>query len=80
MLTPTTVTSPLDIGQLQNQSSKILGAFELIGALVESAIEKENLSPTRNHEHDAILNHVELVASTFADVTCHMLEGLLHAD
>jgi hypothetical protein len=63
----------LDIGELQTQTLRILGAFELIGSLVTSAIGNPN------HEQEAFLNHVELVASTFADMTCDVLDSLSRA-
>ena len=66
----------VDIDQLQMRAIKILGAFELIGWLVETAMENKHLTPQVSHDYEAFLNHVGLVSSTFADLTCEMLDGL----
>ena len=66
----------VDIDQLQMRAIKILGAFELIGWLVETAMENKHLAPQVGHDYEAFFNHVGLVSSTFADLTCEMLDGL----
>jgi hypothetical protein len=60
-------------GELQTRALKIFGAFELIGSLVETSIDKNT---PRENEHRALLNHTELVANTFAELTCDVLERL----
>ena len=66
----------VDIDQLQMRAIKILGAFELIGWLVETAMENKHLAPQVRHDYEAFFDHVGLVSSTFADLTCEMLDGL----
>jgi hypothetical protein len=70
------VAAPSDAGELMEQTFKILQACELIGTLVQTAVEKDALDPTVNHEHEAFLNNVGFVASMAADMTCHLLDNL----
>jgi hypothetical protein len=68
-----------DIDQVQMRAITILGAFELIGSLVEAAMEKERLAPQIDHNQEMFLNNIQLICSTFADLTCVMLDGLNRA-
>jgi len=58
---------PLDNEKLQSQFLKILGAFELIEDIAKQALANGG---------DERFNHVELVATTFADMTCEILDDL----
>ncbi len=70
------VAAPLNAGELMEDTFKILQACELIGTLVQTAVEKDALDPTVNHEHEAFLNNVGFVASLAADMTSHLLDNL----
>ncbi len=61
------LVSSLDIDQLQSQLLRILGALELIQDIAKHEIADGG---------GEFLNHVELVASTFADITSGILDGL----
>jgi hypothetical protein len=68
------IPRPLDIERLQALVMKLLGGWELTGHLVKAAKE----DPQANHED--LLNHVELIADTFADMTCEVFDMLLQAE
>jgi hypothetical protein len=54
---------PLDIDRLQTRMLKILGAFELIEDIAKQA-------------GDGLMNHIELIAATFADTASEILDEL----
>lgn len=67
---------PIDTAELHMMTFKILRAFELIGTLVQTEFKKANRAEVANHEHEAFLNNVELIASTFADISSRLLDNL----
>lgn len=75
-LNATPAAETIDIGELHDQTFKILQALELIGTLVQTEIDKENLSSVANYEHEAFLSNVQFLASTFADMASHVLDNL----
>jgi hypothetical protein len=68
---------PVNIERLHVLVMRQLGAFELIGDLARAA-KTEDLGGI----HESLLDHVELIADTFADTGCEaldMLQSMLYA-
>jgi hypothetical protein len=66
---PHTVAAPLDIERLQELAMRQLGAFKLIGDLVKTALKEDPQA-----DHDDILDTIEILADTFADMTGEVVE------
>jgi hypothetical protein len=63
------ISPPLDIERLQALVMKLNDAFALIGYIVKAA-RKEGAGAN----HEVILDHVELLADTYADMAFEVLE------